>query len=304
MQIKTINKNISSKVNEWLSSIDDLQLRKDLLDNVLVSGGSIASMLLGVDVNDYDLYIMDRSVLLRLTQYYTKGLEDVSILDGTKYNEYVAQIEADYQGINTPFEKMQGARISAVRTLKPDQIKLYFDDKTGGKRFDTDTEPERKYQLAFLSANAISLTDKIQIVIRFHGDADKVHETFDYIHATNYWTNKTGVKTNIQALESLLTKQLKYQGSFFPITSVIRMGKFLKRGWNINAGDIFKMCLQIGELDLKNPDVLEEQIIGVDVAYFEILIQDIREVPREKLNAAYIFEIIDRVFSQNQDTEE
>jgi hypothetical protein len=52
----------------------------------------------------------------------------------------------------------------------------------------------------------------------------------------------------------------------------------LKRGWNISAGEMLKVMFQISELDLKNPDVLEEQLIGVDVAYFSALINILRNV--------------------------
>jgi hypothetical protein len=39
---------------------------------------------------------------------------------------------------------------------------------------------------------------------------------------------------------------------------------------------MLKMMLQVSDLDLKNPDVLEEQLIGVDVAYFSTLIEVLR----------------------------
>jgi hypothetical protein len=44
------------------------------------------------------------------------------------------------------------------------------------------------------------------------------------------------------------------------------MKKFIQRGWTVNGRNL-KMLFQVSELDLKNIEVLEEQI-GVDVAYF------------------------------------
>ena len=55
MQIKTIQKVISVKLTEWLNTITDEKLRSDLKNNILVSGGSITSMLLNEPVNDYDV---------------------------------------------------------------------------------------------------------------------------------------------------------------------------------------------------------------------------------------------------------
>jgi hypothetical protein len=157
--------------------------------------------------------------------------------------------------------------------------------------------PEKKYQVAFLSQNAISLTDDLQIVLRFNGNNEEIHKTFDFVHATNYFTFKDGLVTNVNALECILSRTLKYQGSLYPITSIVRMKKFINRGWNISAGEMLKVMFQISELDLKNPEILEEQLIGVDIAYFAILINALRGIPSEKITSVYINELIDRIFN-------
>lgn len=83
---------------------------------------------------------------------------------------------------------MENKESVAKRTLKADQIKLYFSE-AGGKRVNEDKpEEDMNYTPMFFSPNAISLSDKIQIVLRFHGDNVAIHKTFDFIHATNYFT--------------------------------------------------------------------------------------------------------------------
>ena len=44
MQIKTIEKNIQIKMNEWLLTITDEELRRKVKNNLLVIVGSITSM--------------------------------------------------------------------------------------------------------------------------------------------------------------------------------------------------------------------------------------------------------------------
>lgn len=291
MQIKTIQNTIQTKLNEWLLSITDEKLSDKVKKNLLLSGGSITSMLINADVNDYDIYIKDMDVLMGLVKYYVAPYEDVEILDGRIKDQYVSDVGDDFN-----------AYAIAVRNLHEDQIKLFFTSKDGGKKIEYAEGETPKYGVVFLSPNAISLSDNIQIVIRFHGDNVAIHKTFDYIHATNYFTFTDGLVTNKEALESILTRQLKYQGSQYPLTSIIRMKKFIKRGWNINAGEILKIMFQISELDLKNPDVLEEQLIGVDVAYFGKLIEILRGVEREKLTSPYLNAIIDKVFNAADNT--
>jgi hypothetical protein len=291
MQLKTIRKNIEMKMDQWLATITDEGLRKKVKSKILVSGGSITSLFLNEKVNDYDVYIMDHDVLVELAAYYTAPFSNIKILDGQK------------KDLLNPGDN--GIYAVSVANLKPDQVKLYFEEKNGGMKVNEGKEQGKfEYFPVFFSPNAISLSDNVQVVLRFHGDAETIHKTFDFIHATNYFTFKDGLVTNKPALESILTKQLKYQGSLYPLTTIIRIKKFIKRGWNITAGETLKVMFQISELDLKNPDVLEDQLIGIDIAYFSALIEILRGVPEEKFNSGYINTIIDKVFDGAEETEE
>ncbi|WP_430611558.1 hypothetical protein [Flavobacterium sp. JP2137] len=303
MQKKTISKVITKKLNEWLETITDESLRKKVKENLLVSGGSITSMFLNEPVNDFDIYIQDMDVLIELAKYYMPN----DVLDGRKKDELILDhYVKKYGNLKRAKKELESLdedlseQTVRLKNLKQNQVKLNVE--SSGQRMQIDED--KKYQIAFLSQNAISLTDDIQIVLRFSGAPEEIHSTFDFIHATNYFTFEVGVVTNLQALESLISKDLKYQGSQYPLTSIIRIKKFLKRGWTINAGEMLKMMFQISELDLKDPMVLEEQLIGVDIAYFDKLIDVIRDVPREKINSNYINTIIDKVFSQYEEIEE
>ena len=140
MQIKTIQKTIAKKLTDWLDTIEDKTLSKKLKNNILVSGGSITSLLLNEPVNDYDVYIKDMDVLLELVNYYVKPFDDIEILDGRKPPYAVPESDA--------------AHDVSVRNLKPNQIKLFFDDKNGGMRVNEDKkEEELNYTPIFFSPN-------------------------------------------------------------------------------------------------------------------------------------------------------
>jgi len=301
MQRKTIQKVIEKKLYEWLET---LPMKDKVKKSLLVSGGSIASMFLGEDVNDFDIYIQDRDVLLELVKHYTSGL-NISVLDGRRKDEYISDFENFKSGEGINEEDMGMQLMRAVGNLKENQIRLFVRDMADGLKVEDSTmtqeEKDKNYTVAFISPNAISLHGKIQIVNRFHGTPEEIHKTFDFIHATNYFTFSEGLVTNIKALESLLTRQLSYQGSLYPVTSVIRAKKFLLRKWNINAGEYLKIMFQISQLDLSNVDVLEDQLIGVDVAYFGTLITALRNAPAgTEITSTYIGAIIDRVFNESE----
>jgi hypothetical protein len=302
MQVKTIRKTIKAKMDNWLSSITDEQLVKSLKRDLIVTGGSITSLFLNEKVNDYDVYIRTRETLMTLVQYYTGHIHKdlVIILNGEKKQEYIN--EYNEKSISTI--EHQNAYTIALENLKEDQIKLFFNSQPGYNADIKDEDKEAgKYLVAYLSPNAISLTDNLQIVIRFWGDPDKIHETYDFIHATNYFTYRDGLVTNVKALESILTKQLFYKGSLYPVTSIIRVKKFVARNWKINAGEMLKMIFQASKLDLTNPVILEEQLIGVDVAYFARLIHILRNI-KSNITDDIIIDLIDKVFNEDDEMED
>jgi hypothetical protein len=105
---------------------------------------------------------------------------------------------------------------------------------------------------------------------------------------------------NQRALESILNKELFYIGSKYPICSLVRTRKFIKRGWQINAGQYVKMAFQISKLNLEDIYVLEDQLVGVDSIYFLTFIENLKtKQMKDKtfvLNKDYLTTVIDKIF--------
>lgn len=313
MKAKTIKKVIRSKVDDWLSSIEDEAVRALAEKNTIVTGGCIASMLLKESVNDFDLYFANKETALAVAKYYVSrfkpknknGIEVPIFVDDSDDRVRVVVKSAGIaseDGAEQPYEYFEG---SPDESAGGDYVSEVLGDSGDIEEALEDTEAmagevedgKPKYRPVFMSTNAITLSHRVQIVLRFYGSADQIHENYDYVHCTNYWTSKDDELTLRQpALESLLARELRYVGSKYPICSVIRLRKFIKRGWSINAGQILKMMLQISELDLKDHKVLQDQLTGVDAAYFVQLVSKVKEKDPEKVNSAYLVEIIDRMF--------
>lgn len=295
MQKKTINKIIESKMDSWLKSLPEA-LAAEVKPNILISGGCVASLFLKEPVNDYDIYIKDIDVLRKLARHYLYSKNIVSF-DGRQKEFYLDEMEKE-SGNTARYGMDLSEQAVFFHALKPDQIKLGVPG--AGARFELEeNEIEKKdlYKLVFVSRNAISLSNEIQIVTRFSGDNEAIHRNFDFIHATNYWTYDTKLVTNLKAVESLLTKQLRYQGSLYPLTSVIRMKKFILRGWKISAGEILKILYQTSKLNLDDPVVLEDQLVGVDIAYFSDLIKVLNSVTPEERTPDFFIMAIDKIFN-------
>lgn len=313
MKSKTIKAVLAKKVADWAASIEDESIRKMVQENTIVTGGSIASMLLKEPVNDFDIYFRNHATTKAVAEYYVKRFNPQS-KRGIPCNIYVEDADgririvvksagiASEDGAEKPYEYFEsrpdGEATEYVGEIMNDSADIEdANANIEAAALEAENDGKPPYRPIFLSTNAITLAGKVQIVLRFFGEPDAIHENYDFVHCTNYWTSWNGELVLRQAaLEALLSKELRYVGSKYPICSVIRLRKFIRRGWQINAGQILKMCMQISELDLSNPAVLQDQLTGVDAAYFVQLMSRLKENDPEKVNAAYLCEIVDRMF--------
>lgn len=280
MKAKTIKNVLRAQFDLWLKSITDEEVRATVKNNTMITGGSIVSMLQGDKVNDYDLYFRNRQTALEVAEYYAKQvpLANVEI-----------KLDVDASG-----RKAMPGNIS-IRVNNPSafQQESEFADEVP----EATNKVEGKYSPVYMSSNAITLSDGIQLICRFYGEPEQIHSNYDFIHCTCYWKSWDDELVLPQAaLESILTKELRYVGSKYPLCSIIRIRKFMARQWTINAGQILKMVMQLQELDLKDIATLQDQLVGVDSAYFSKIIHLLQEQNVEKVDAGYLMTIIDRVF--------
>ena len=280
--------------------------------NTIVTGGAIASMLLKEKVNDFDIYFRNKETALKVAEYYVgkfevknhKGIPcAISILEENERIKIVIKSVgiASEGGAEKPYDYFEGNPDETAASgyvgevmQDPGDIQDTY-EQTDQQALEADDG--KPYRPVFMSTNAITLSHRVQIILRFYGEPEEIHKNYDFIHCTNYWTSwEKKLVLHQPALESLLAKELCYVGSKYPICSIFRIRKFIQRGWSINVGQILKAIIQISELDLKNPAVLEDQLTGVDVAYFTQLIARLKEKDPEKVNSAYLVEILDRMF--------
>ena len=296
---KTIEQTIVNQIKGWLQSIEDIELRDTVKKHYIVTGGAITSMLQGDLPNDYDVYLDNTEVAARLANYYVSRLPAV---DNEKTRIPIVEVPPEGGRVTV---KVKSAGI-AGEDIDQDQYDYFESYPNPNKRISQYLEGAMqkdtgKYTALAITTNAITLTDKIQIVLRFVGPANEIHKNYDFVHTTNYFTESEGVVLNQPALESILSKELKYVGSLYPICSMFRIKKFIQRGWTITAGEMLKIAWDISKLNLNDREVLQEQLTGVDAAYFTQLISLLEE--GKEIDRTYLFELVNRVFDNNWEPE-
>lgn len=260
---------IREAMNRFIVAIPNQHIQDLVKENAFVAGGAIASLARGEDPYDFDIYLKYPTVCRIVANYF---------LD---------RMNAPHQCVVTV--KEQGVHIQVPHGI------LKVEAKEG-----------MKYQPIIVTANAISFTDGIQLVTRFCDSADKIADNFDFLHTKGIYDYHEDTLIVPDATEkAILEKKVTYTGSAYPLASLIRTRKFMKRGWNINAGQFLKMAIQISQLDLTDPIVLKEQLVGVDLLHFTGFLEvmekaDLKDLAFDELFDK-LFELIDDAFQKNEE---
>jgi len=291
MKVKTIKTILRQKVDDWLETIDNKNLQRDLKEDCIVTGGAIASMLLNEDINDFDIYFNNKDTARRVAEYYVDKFQQ-------KYKVDIKVVEEDDRvKIVVPSD---GIAFSADSEML-DEADAFQNILDKLRQHEAKKMQKCGYYPLFFSSNAITLSDDIQLVVRFYGSPEEIHRNYDFVHCTNYWVSDTNeLVLRPEAMKSLLTKELVYVGSKYPLASLIRTRKFIRRGFTCNAGQYLKMCWQVSKLNLNDINVLEDQLVGVDAAYFQVLISALRAEKEKSDNFEYdylyIANLVDKIF--------
>ena len=331
MKTSTIKKLLSDRIETWLKSITDERVQKLARDNTIISGGAIASALAGDKINDYDIYFRNKETALAIANHYCALFNSQNgnklSPNGTTCSPVVKEMQIKNSKGNMEDRVVIYMKSSGVASETQTEYK-YFESRPEDETdefvsslaneesvdaFDGATEMETvasaveklapsvnkaPYRPVFLSDNAITLSGKIQLVIRFYGEPSQIHENYDYAHAMCYYTHwDHKLVCPPEALECILSKTLVYKGSLYPIASIFRVRKFIERGWRITAGQMLKIMFQISKLDLESPTVLRDQLLGVDQAYMHQLIRAIEnKESTQRVDATYLAKLIDEIF--------
>ena len=152
MKAIQIEKLLTTVFENFLSSITDEKLKVEINEKAFIAGGCIPSMLMDEWVNDYDLYFTDNDIATKVWQYYQRQIEQAE----TNKLPYAYKVDI-----------VKGDGYWKIKWI--------------------DELPKNVYAPIFISGNAITLTDKIQIITKFTGEPQDVIKNFDWAHLRSYY---------------------------------------------------------------------------------------------------------------------
>lgn len=109
-----------------------------------------------------------------------------------------------------------------------------------------------------ITENAISFDGKVQVIKKYWGDPVNMFHTFDFQHLHGYYDYDSDYLMVPDYVYRLIAnKELIYTGSEFPVNSLLRIRKYLKRGWNIHSHSMLKIVFDIIKAYIKKHNFYE-----------------------------------------------
>lgn len=281
----------------------DEDLAEALSQGMYFAGGCLASLLGGDKVNDFDMYFTSRELALRFIDAYRERYS-VAAFSVPGYVRRQIKPESAPQPAATDTEIIA----DNVGTVgKPNNYLVLLDwtnwcrCRTKGKAEADSGDDDANDDVAIeglyhdvaisndkdgcrptlVSPNAISLANRMQVVTCVTGPPEELLQDFDFSHCRIAYRPMTvpghahsgdrvrqAFTFEEDTLRALLAKELVVKSASRPLCSLVRMRKFIKRGYRINAGNIMLLAMAFKKLDLRDVNVLREQLLAVDAAYF------------------------------------
>ena len=236
MKRKEIEKVLNEKINIFGQTINVLGGAPDIFTkSIMISGGSISSMLLDEPVNDFDFYFLDPEIC---------GMFLHNFLHDSNYE----LVKTDIDTTTSKFE------IKEKGTTNNSYPKVTY-----GKQLNTSgliITPDK------ISQFAITFGDK-QYVFYLSGPQKIIHKSFDMVHCINYYTLNDGLVLNKFALESILTKEIRLISVRSPYETLKRVHKMLTEGWTIPEKELLKLLWQMREeQDIIDASFLKDNVLA------------------------------------------
>lgn len=201
-------------------------------------GGSIASVFTGRMVNDYDFYFRDE------VEFH--AFEAQLMIHAAKHEEWKAK---------SPKKKAKKARPTFAKLM-----------------FSTD------------NANSWIVNDcKVQLIRyeKFFGSPDQIWHYFDFTVCMGAYSFKLANEPfgsfnpfifHDDFLAHNAERRIVFQASTeYPISSLIRVQKYLRYGYKINSLELIKIALTINSLQLSDYRAIKKQLMGIDTLFLKPL---------------------------------
>ena len=145
---------------------------------------------------------------------------------------------------------------------------------------------------SFQTASALSYIiegERVQLIKKYFGDPWFIISVFDFTICRAAYNPAADLDSQFilgdDFLYDLAQKTLHYIPGDFPISSLWRIQKFIRRDFKLPAIDAIKLALTINNLQIGNYETLKDQLEGIDTLF----LKDLTDAMIEKKDEIYDF---------------
>lgn len=167
---------------------------------------------------------------------FLESVKDSAIRDIIKNNSYVtggcipSMLSKDF---------VNDFDIYFYTTEQANAVKDYFGSSHTNNK-------DEKFHVNLITDNSVNLSDKIQLIIKFVGDPIFVTEKFDWQHIKSWYDCKEEkLHLTPDVYQLVVEKELIYTGSEYPLSSLLRLRKYIKKGWSVSNATILHIALEV-----------------------------------------------------------
>lgn len=205
-----------------------------------------------------------------------------------------------------------GAIRSVYTSARINDYDIYFTDEDGYYSTNEHIKSIDVFQFLGRTDNAITYkntaNEKLyQLIIgdSFIGSPEDIMSKFDFTICQGAYNFKTQeVILSDKFLEHNSQKRLVYtMASSYPLSSLVRMKKYIKYGYEISGTEIVKIALAINDLNMKTYHDLKKQLEGVDTLLLKSLTSKMGELPLKEagFNLSEFIFMMDRAIEDKFD---
>jgi hypothetical protein len=155
---------------------------------------------------------------------------------------------------------------------------------------------------SFATASALSYNiegERIQLIRKYFGDPWFIISVFDFTICKAAYNPAAGLDSQFilgdDFLYDLAQKTLHYIPGDFPLSSLWRVQKFIKRDFKLPAIDAIKLALAINNLQIGNYEALKDQLEGIDTLFLKDLTDAMIEMKDEVYDFGVALEFMENV---------
>jgi hypothetical protein len=275
-----LNNRLKKVLEPIITYIGEKRFYTDIVPNLYLAGGAITSTIANEEPSDFDVFF---STELALQQVLTTLHNNTKVLDKLKFS---------FKDDLTVPGLVLGGLSSADEAMSDDEAITWANNHIKAN-------PTKVAGIVYISSNAITFKNGLQLTFRFLGRPEAVFNTFDYEHCKVYFRLSPLREQEPvfcgDSLRAIATRELLYTGnSRFVLSALARMTKFSNRGWRTHSSLLFKLMQNAMTIDWTSLAVVEQELngfYGITPAQVAEILSQLKK--KEKFSLKEITELVE-----------